>query len=90
MALKIDHAETIGTGLQLSSISPMQSFTSTKGLSVSTEARSLEKKGKRKDSSSKPQLGMSVSENSENSKQLKFNVNRPKLPNVLTTVLSHE
>ena len=53
MALKIDHAEMIGTGLQLSTISSMQSFTSTKAMSVSTEARSLDKKGKRKDSSSK-------------------------------------
>ena len=54
-------------------------------MSVSTEARSQDKKGKRKDSNSKQSA-----ENYDNSKQPKFNVNRPKLPNVLTTVLSHE
>ena len=53
MALKIDHAEMVGNGLQLSTISSFQSFASTKGLSMSTEAKSLDKKGRGKDSLSK-------------------------------------
>lgn len=35
MALKIDHAEMVGTGLQMSTLSSMQSLTE-KGLSFST------------------------------------------------------
>lgn len=45
MALKIEHAETVG-GQQLSSLNSGYSMTSTKALSISTEAKSLEKKKK--------------------------------------------
>ena len=83
MRLKIDHAEAIGSGAQMETLSSIQSFTVNKGLSISTEARSQEKRSSGKKDSSK------FSEE-ESSRQPKFNLNRPKLPNVLTTVLSHE
>lgn len=73
MALKINHAETIG-GIQLASLSSIHSMTSTKALSFSTDAKSLEKKKK------------TIEDNGYN----KFNLNRPKFPNLLATILSHE
>ena len=73
MALKINHAETIG-GVQLASLSSIHSMTSTKALSFSTDAKSLEKKKK------------TIEDNGYN----KFNLNRPKFPNLLNTILSHE
>lgn len=40
MGLKLDHAEAIGSGAQMETLSSIQSFTVNKGLSISTEARS--------------------------------------------------
>ena len=78
MALKIDHAEMVGQGQSLNS---MQSLTTTKTLSMSTEGKSSQKKKKKV-------IESGIEENAIDYR--KFNLNRPKLPNILTTVLSHE
>lgn len=44
MGLKLDHAEAVSAGNQLETLSSLQSMTMNKGLSISTEARSQEKR----------------------------------------------
>jgi hypothetical protein len=81
MALKIDHAEAVGSLVcQFSNGNSSHSLAS-KGQSISTETKSFVKSIKRE----KDQR-----EDHGESPQLKFNLNRPKLPNMFTTVLSCE
>lgn len=77
MALKVDHAENIGSLVcQFSHVNSFQA------VSTSTEPKSQQKTTKKMEKVSQKQ--------GDESPHLKFNLNRPKQPNIFTTVLSCE
>ena len=77
MALKVDHAENIGSLVcQFSNVNSFQA------VSTSTQPKSQQRTIKK--------IEKTHEKSEDESPHLKFNLNRPKQPNIFTTVLSCE